>query len=172
MCTSSPADHVASSAFGSCSLPCVATAFPGHSMTGTGVDASELLDVDVDQLAGLAAEGRSKPKGAPRRPAARSMAKRSDGAQAQQRIAGFSDPAQVRRPSMGLPTTRAGIAASPADCGAGGASRGGMGGGGGGFEPGGGSRGASLGGLGMRAMFSLILVCTSPCGDAMPTLPL
>jgi hypothetical protein len=39
-----------------------------------------------------------------------------------------------------------------------------MGGGGGGLESGGGSRGASLGGLGMRAMFSLILVCKSPLG--------
>jgi hypothetical protein len=39
-----------------------------------------------------------------------------------------------------------------------------MGGRGGGLEPGGGSRGASLGGLGMRAMFGLILVCRSPLG--------
>jgi hypothetical protein len=36
-----------------------------------------------------------------------------------------------------------------------------MGGRGGGLVPGGGSRGASFGGLGMRAMFSLILVCMS-----------
>lgn len=35
---------------------------------------------------------------------------------------------------------------------------------GGGLEPGGGSRGASFGGLGIRAMFSLILVCKSPLG--------
>ncbi len=69
-----------------------------------------------------------------------------------------------RCPDQGL------AAACPArapGCGAGGGSRGGdMGGRGGGLEPGGGSRGASFGGLGMRAMFSLILVCKTPLEGA------
>jgi len=42
---------------------------------------------------------------------------------------------------------------------------GGLGGGGGGLEPGGGSRGASLGGLGMRVMFNLFLI-RKPWKDA------